>query len=77
MSTLPEAIKVEVSDEGWACILFNRPDKMNTLSLQLRRELDAAVVALEADPAVRVLILSAVGTVFTAGLDLDEWDSTR
>ncbi len=76
MSTLPEAIQVQVSAEGWASILFNRPEKMNTLSLQLRRELDAAVTALEADPAVRVLILSGVGAAFTAGLDLDEWEST-
>ncbi len=76
MSTAFEVIKVDVSEEGWATVLFNRPEKMNTLSLQLRRELDQAVAALEADTAVRVLILSGVGSAFTAGLDLDEWDST-
>jgi enoyl-CoA hydratase len=76
MSMAFEVIKVEVSEEGWATVLFNRPEKMNTLSMQLRRELDKAVAALEADPAVRILILSGVGAAFTAGLDLDEWDST-
>ena len=75
MSAAFEVIQVDVSEEGWASVLFNRPEKMNTLSLQLRRELDQAVAALEADPAVRVLILSGVGGAFTAGLDLDEWDS--
>lgn len=71
------AIKVERSDEGWATLFFNRPEKMNTLSVQLRRELAAAVLALEADPVVRVLILTGVGRAFTAGLDLDEWAATE
>lgn len=71
------AIRVERDEEGWASIFFNRPDKMNTLSIQLRREFAQAVLALEADPGVRVLILSGVGRAFTAGLDLDEWASTE
>lgn len=77
MSDSYSAIKVERSEEGWATIFFNRPEKMNTLSMQLRRELSAAVLALEADPVVRVLILTGVGRAFTAGLDLDEWASTE
>jgi enoyl-CoA hydratase len=66
-------ILVERSSEGWAVVLFNRPHKLNTLSIALRRQLDQVVRELEADPAIHVLILSATGTTFTAGLDLDEW----
>jgi enoyl-CoA hydratase len=70
--TLPPLL-VERNGEGFATLTFNRPDKLNTLSIALRRELEAAVAALEADPAVRVLILTGAGRAFTAGLDLDEW----
>jgi enoyl-CoA hydratase len=56
-----------------ATIAFNRPDKLNTLSIRLRQDLDTTVQALAADPAVRVLILTGTGRAFTAGLDLDEW----
>ena len=68
-----DTLLVERSDEGYATIVLNRPDKLNTLSIQLRKELTAAVDALEADPGVRVLILTGAGRAFTAGLDLDEW----
>ena len=68
-----ETLLVDRSDEGFATIVFNRPDKLNTLTIQLRKELSAAVDALQADPGVRVLILTGAGRAFTAGLDLDEW----
>lgn len=66
-------IIVERSGEGFATLVLNRPQKLNTLSIRMRQDLAAAVVALEADPGVRVLILTGAGRAFTAGLDLDEW----
>lgn len=68
-----ETILVERFAEGFATLVFNRPDKLNTLSIKLRQEMAAAIDMLEADPQVRVLILSGAGRAFTAGLDLDEW----
>jgi enoyl-CoA hydratase len=68
-----QTLLVEGNDAGFATIVFNRPDKLNTLSIRLRQELAVAVDALEADPAVRVLILTGAGRAFSAGLDLDEW----
>jgi len=68
-----EHLLVEPHADGFATIVFNRPAKLNTLSIALRRELARAVDALEADPAIRVLILTGAGRAFTAGLDLDEW----
>lgn len=68
-----ETLLVERAAEGYATITFNRPDKLNTLSIRLRQELAAAVAALEAEPAIHVLILTGAGRAFTAGLDLDEW----
>ena len=66
-------IIVERSGDGFATLVLNRPEKLNTLSIRMRQALAAALVALEADPAVRVLILTGAGRAFTAGLDLDEW----
>jgi len=68
-------ITVERSPEGWAVITLNRPDRLNTLSIQLRQALEREVAALEQDPSIHVLILTAAGKMFTAGLDLDEWNS--
>ncbi|HSW16836.1 MAG TPA: enoyl-CoA hydratase [Ramlibacter sp.] len=65
-------IKLTRSD-GFATIVLNRPDKRNTLSSELRRELAAAIASLEADPNIRVLILTGAGRAFTAGMDLEEW----
>jgi enoyl-CoA hydratase len=71
--TQPAHIRVERSAEGWATIVLDRPEKLNTLSIAMRRQVAEAVETLEADPAVRVLIVTGTGRAFTAGLDLDEW----
>ncbi|MEK9775701.1 MAG: enoyl-CoA hydratase [Quisquiliibacterium sp.] len=63
---------VEIAPEGFAVVTLNRPEAMNALSAQLRKELAAQIDALQADPAVRVLILTGAGKAFCAGLDLKE-----
>lgn len=56
-----------------AIVTLNRPEAMNALSGALRAELADAMVALEADADVRVIILTGAGEkAFTAGLDLKE-----
>jgi len=61
----------EIAD-GVAILTLNRPDAMNALSRALRAELDSAIRVLDADPEVRVIILTGAGRAFTAGLDLKE-----
>jgi enoyl-CoA hydratase len=68
-----ESIVVERDNAGFATLVLNRPEKLNVLSMAMRREVASAIDTLEADPAVRVLILTGAGRAFTAGLDLDEW----
>jgi enoyl-CoA hydratase len=56
-----------------AILTLNRPEAMNALSKALRAELRRALLAADADPAVRVLILTGAGErAFTAGVDLKE-----
>jgi enoyl-CoA hydratase len=59
--------------DGYAVLTLNRPEAMNALSRELRTALARAVRELEADPDIRVLILTGAGDrAFTAGLDLKE-----
>lgn len=75
MSEEAACVTVERSPEGWAVLTLNRPARLNTLSIELRQALEREVAALEQDPTIHVLILTAAGKMFTAGLDLDEWAS--
>ena len=65
-------LEVERCD-GYAVLTLNRPEAMNALSRELRSALARTVRELEADPGIRVLILTGAGDrAFTAGLDLKE-----
>ena len=66
-----EFLLADVSD-GLLTLTLNRPEKLNALSMELRRELVSALEELRRDPAVRVLILTGAGRAFCAGLDLNE-----
>jgi enoyl-CoA hydratase/carnithine racemase len=55
-----------------AIVTLNRPGRRNALSLDLMRELTAALEAICVDPDVRVVILRANGPAFSAGHDLSE-----
>ena len=59
-------------DQGVGRITLARPEKRNALSRELISELTQAVDQLAADPALRVLVLAAEGSVFCAGMDLGE-----
>jgi enoyl-CoA hydratase len=76
MDTLYNCLSVVRSGRGWATVAFNRPHKLNTLSIELRQELDVAVRDLEADENVHILILTGTGKAFTAGLDLEDWSAS-
>src|SRR5215469_16111613 len=49
---------------------FNRPDKLNTLTTPLCRELLHALVTAADDKSVRAIVLTGAGNVFSAGGDL-------
>ncbi|HYK16719.1 MAG TPA: enoyl-CoA hydratase [Bryobacteraceae bacterium] len=53
-------------------ITLNRPDRRNALSLELMRQLIAALDQLASDPNVRGIILASTGKAFSSGHDLSE-----
>jgi enoyl-CoA hydratase/carnithine racemase len=65
------AIAVEREGEI-AIVTMKRPEKRNALSLQMMRELDAALAELATDREVRAVILRGEGAAFSAGHDLRE-----
>ena len=67
-----EILLCEVS-EGIATITLNRPESMNAFSVALLEDLRAALKDVEADPAVRTVIITGAGQkAFSAGADLKE-----
>ena len=74
MPTLPlyETLQLDADGAGIATLWLNRPDSRNALNLRMCHEITAACEALQADDAVRVVVLRARGVAFCAGADLKE-----
>src|SRR5438445_430544 len=54
-----------------ATIAINRPDRLNTISLQVFDELERALAELEKDDAIRCVVVTGAGDrSFSAGADL-------
>ncbi len=65
---------VQIEREGAVLeILLARPEKKNALTNAMYQDIVAAITAGEADPGVRVLLIGAEGSVFTAGNDIGDF----
>ena len=66
----PESpLRTEIAD-GVATLTLNRPDALNALNSQLRRELLGALKTMARDEAVRSVVITGAGRAFCAGADL-------
>jgi enoyl-CoA hydratase len=61
--------------DGFAIITLNRPDAMNALSRELRKDFVSAFEDCTNDSNTRVVILTGSGKAFCAGFDLKELGS--
>ncbi|WP_022667120.1 enoyl-CoA hydratase/isomerase family protein [Desulfospira joergensenii] len=67
-----EEILIEKTETHVGIITLNRPEQMNTFSSLMAAELKQALVDLDTDPAVRVILIKGAGRAFCAGIDVNE-----
>ncbi len=70
MKTVANSIEVEISNHC-AWVTLNRPEIRNAFDDALIANLTQAMEKLDADPAVRAVVLQGAGTAFCAGADLN------
>ncbi|MEE1866058.1 MULTISPECIES: enoyl-CoA hydratase/isomerase family protein [Pseudomonas] len=70
--TIPSSLLSKV-EAGVAWITLNRPEQRNALDIPSLKKLHALLDEHNADPAVRVVVLTGSGRSFCAGADLAEW----
>lgn len=68
-------LSLRVDSKGFAWLIFERAEALNTLTLNLRREIREAVDYLITRGDVHVLLVTGRGKAFSAGLAIDEWDT--
>src|SRR4051794_2313313 len=67
-------LRIDGPGEGVATVTLDRAEKKNALSIELRDRISDALEALAADDAVKVVVLTGEGNVFSAGFDLKEFE---
>lgn len=71
---MDEAVVVEERHGSVLVLRLNRPEARNALNQAMIRALGAAITAAEADPEVRVLVVTGTGDrAFCAGMDLRDF----
>jgi enoyl-CoA hydratase/carnithine racemase len=64
---------IVAADDRWVGhITLNRPEQLNTFTSALAEELYTALLALDDDPKVRVILIKGAGKAFCAGIDVNE-----
>jgi 2-(1,2-epoxy-1,2-dihydrophenyl)acetyl-CoA isomerase len=66
-----ESIQFQI-ENGIAVLTLNRPDRLNSFTQAMHREVRDALDTLQADKTVRVLVLTGAGRGFCAGQDLND-----
>lgn len=65
-----EAVLYETTETGVALLTLNRPDRLNSWGPDISAAFYACIDRAEADPAVRVIVLTGAGKGFCAGANL-------
>jgi enoyl-CoA hydratase/carnithine racemase len=63
-------------EKGVATVTLDRPDKMNALTMTMRKELIQIFGAADQDDSVRVVVVTGAGKAFCAGADLSGGGAT-
>lgn len=61
-------------DQGVATLTLNRPEVLNTISVEMMEDLAKAVATLKRDASVEVIVLEGAGDHFMAGGDIRDFE---
>jgi enoyl-CoA hydratase/carnithine racemase len=67
-----QKLLVAIHPSHVAEVTLNRPEALNALDSPMAEELHRSLLALDADPAVRVILLKGAGKCFCVGIDVKE-----
>ena len=59
-------------DGAIGTLTLNRPERLNAISVPMLELLSEKLLELDADPAVRIIVLTGAGRGFCSGLDLQD-----
>lgn len=78
MESLPHCETLLLEKQGPALLVtINRPDVRNAMSLQMVAELSTVFAQIEADPAIRAVVIRGAGGHFCAGGDIKDMAGAR
>jgi enoyl-CoA hydratase len=69
--TSPE-VTVQEARPGVFVVAINRPERRNALNIAIKRSIADAVLALDANPLAKVIVITGTSNYFVAGTDLSE-----
>ena len=76
MTDTPKLLLEKDGPIGW--IVFNQPEKRNAVSLEMWQRMPELVKEIEADPALRVVVLRGAGDrAFVSGADISQFKERR
>ena len=67
---MESGVRYEIGEDGVATLTLDRAERMNAFTYTMAREWLEAIDAIDADDAVRVVIVTGAGKAFCAGADL-------
>lgn len=70
---MAETIFVDILERNIGEITLNRADSLNTFTRPMASELTSALLEMDGNPAVRVIIIKGAGRAFCAGIDVGDF----
>jgi len=75
-SPTPRMIVEKTGTIGW--MIFNNPDRLNAVSLDMWQAVPKIIADFEADPEIRTIVLTGAGDkAFVAGADISQFEAQR
>jgi enoyl-CoA hydratase/carnithine racemase len=72
MPIAPETFGYECTSDGVATLTFDRPDKLNSLTFAVYREMGDVLEAMNDDDQIRAVVITGKGRAFCSGGDVND-----